>query len=274
MNPVSLILAPILGVGAVVFSMHGQGGGVLYTPIQLLFGIPIHVAAVQSLCFTILTTLSAVLLFHKERHVDWKLSAVLESSSFAGAFGGGYAARLFPPEALAGGLAVLLAASAFAMLFDLHPRASASGGSARLEWVRRQAGQTYRIHLGKGLPLSLLIGITSGLTGVAGGFLKIPMLVRLFGVPIKVAFGSSAFMASLTASGGLLGHVLAKDAVQWQDPLLLGACVLAGAQIGPRIAVHSKPETLRRRFSAYLFAMALLVVGSLWFSLFEVGSRT
>ncbi len=255
-----------------MFSMHGQGGGVLYTPIQLLFGIPIHVAAVQSLWFTILTTLSAVLLFRKEQHVDWKLSVVLESSSFVGAFGGGYVARLFPPTALSIGLAVLLVASGIVMLSDLSPHVNTSGRRSRLEWLRERAGEIYRIHLGKGLPLSFLIGITSGLTGAAGGYLKIPMLVRLFGVPIKVAFGSSAFMVSLTAAGGLLGHVLAKGAVQWQNPLLLGAFVLAGAQIGPRIAVLSKPETLRRRFSAYLFVIAALVLVSLWFSPFTIRS--
>ena len=255
-----------------MFSMHGQGGGVLYTPIQLLFGIPIHVAAVQSLWFTILTTLSAVLLFRKEQQVDWKLSAVLESSSMVGAFGGGYIARLFSPMTLSIGLAVLLVGSGFVMLSELNPRARDAGEPSRLEWVRKRAGEAYRIHLGKGLPLSLLIGVTAGLTGAGGGYLKIPMLVRLFGVPTKVAFGSSAFMVCLTAAGGLLGHVFAKGAVQWQDPLLLGAFVLAGAQIGPRIAARSRPEALRKRFSAYLFAIAALVVASLWFSLPGVGA--
>ena len=255
----------MVGVGAVGFSMHGQGGGVLYTPLQLVFGIPFHVAAVQSLWLTILTALSAVLLFRKEQHVDWKLSVVLESSSFLGAFGSGYFARLFSSTTLSVGLAVLLVASGIVMLADLSPRTASSTRRSRLEWVRFRAGETYRIHLGKGLPLSFLIGIMSGLTGAAGGFLKIPMLVRLFGVPIKVAFGSSAFMVSLTAAGGLLGHV-ATGAVQWHHPLLLGAFVLVGSQIGPRIALRSKPETLRKRFSAYLFAIALIVLGTLWFT--------
>lgn len=250
--------------------MQGQGGGVLYTPLQLLFGVPFHVAAVQSLWFTIITALSAVLLFRKEQHVDWKLSAVLESSSFLGAFGSGYFARLFSPTTLSIGLVVLLIGSGIVMLTDLAPRPTASGPRSSLEWVRLRAGNIYRVHLGKGLPLSFLIGITSGLTGAAGGYLKIPMLVRLFGVPIKVAFGSSAFMVSLTAAGGLLGHV-ATGAVQWHHPLLFGAFVLAGSQIGPRIALRSKSETMRKRFSGYLFALAALVLATVWLSPTAIG---
>ncbi len=115
------------------FSMHGQGGGVLYTPLQLVFGVPFHVAAVQSLWLTILTALSAVLLFRKEQQVDWKLSAVLESSSFVGAFGSGYFARLFSPTTLSIGLAILLIASGIVMLADLSPQTTSSGRRSRLE---------------------------------------------------------------------------------------------------------------------------------------------
>ena len=253
--------------------MHGQGGGVLYTPLQVMFGVPFHVAAMQSLWFTIITALSAVLLFRKEQHVDWKLSVVLESPSFLGAFGSGYFARLFSPTTLSIGLAVLLVASAIVMLADLSPRATTHGQRSKLEWVRRRAGNIYRVHLGKGLPLSFLIGITSGLTGAAGGFLKIPMLVRLFGVPIKVAIGSSAFMVNLTAAGGLIGH-LATGAVGWHHPLLLGTFVLVGSQIGPRIALRTKPEAIRKRFSGYLFAIAAIVLGTVWFSPSAIGPAT
>ena len=236
----------------------------LYTPLQLFFGIPFHVAVVQSLWFTMLTALSAVLLFRKEQQVDWKLSISLESASFAGAFASGYFARLFTPQVLTAGLAALLLCSGIVMLLELAPPLL-SDKISRFEWVRHRAGEVYRVHLGKGLPLSFLIGITSGLTGTAGGYLKIPMLVRLFGVPIKVAFGSSAFMVILTSAGGLLGHISTGE-VAWHHPIVLGAFVLAGSQIGPRLALRSEPETMRKRFSGYLFAIAFALLASLMFA--------
>ncbi len=260
MNQASLALAIILGCGSVVFSMLGQGGGLLYTPIQVLFGVDSHTAVFQSLWFTVLTALPAVLVFRKAHRVDWALALALEGTSFAGAFASGHVAHRFPPRALGFALAALVFAAGGTMLLKLRPRREPARHS-RLEWLRERAGQRYRIHLGKGLPLSGLIGIMSGLTGAAGGFLKIPMLVRLFGVPAKVAFGSSALMVSLTATGGLLGH-LSAGATVWHEPLLLSAFVLAGSQIGPRLALRSEPRAIRRHFAAYLFGLASLVLVS------------
>ena len=148
--------------------MHGQGGGVLYAPIQLLFGVDFHTAVQQSLWFTILTALSAVLLFRKDRQVDWALALVLESSSFAGAFLSGYFAKLFPPRALTALLAALVFAAGIAMLLQLAPRKDPRK-RAPWHWIRQRGGHRYCVNLAQGLPLSFLIGIVSGLTGAAGG---------------------------------------------------------------------------------------------------------
>lgn len=260
MHQRSLILATILGSGAVGFSMLGQGGGILYTPIQVLFGVDFHTAVFQSLWFTILTALPAVVLFRKKKQVDWAAAAVLESSSVAGAFLSGYFAHLFSPKALTFALAALVFAAGTSMLLKLGPRKERAK-LTRLDWVRELGGERYQIRLGQGLPLSLFIGIASGLTGAAGGFLKIPMMVRLFSMPINIAFGSSALMVSLTAAGGLLGH-LATGAAVWHEPLLLSAFVLMGSQIGPRLAMRSRPVAMRKQFATYLFALACLVMAS------------
>ena len=121
MNSTFFVLAGILGLGAVGFSMHGQGGGVLYTPLQVLFGVEFHEAVVRSQWFTIVTSLSAVLVFRKARKVDWRLALVLESAGFAGAFVGGYFSRLFPAFALTVLLAALVVGAGFVMLGEFRP---------------------------------------------------------------------------------------------------------------------------------------------------------
>jgi Sulfite exporter TauE/SafE len=72
-----------------VFSSLGVGGGVLYTPAQLLFGIEFHTAASTSLFLIMVTSLSATLVFRKAATVDWPLAIVLETSTTFGAFLGG-----------------------------------------------------------------------------------------------------------------------------------------------------------------------------------------
>lgn len=254
----------LLGGGALGFSMHGQGGGVLYTPVQLLFGVPYHTAVLQSQWFTLLTAGSALYHFRRARTVDWRLAFALAASSCGGAFLSGYYARRFPSEPLTVLLAVLVGASAVAMALDMQPRPCVEKRSP-WDWLRRCAGQAYRINLAWGLPLSFLVGVSAGLTGAAGGFLMVPMLVRLFGVPIAVAFGSSALMVALNAAGGLLGQ-LSSGAAVWHEPLLLSLCVAAGSQIGPRLSFRSSPRTMKRRFAFYLFVLALLLMTSVGFA--------
>ena len=262
MNSTFFVLAGILGLGAVGFSMHGQGGGVLYTPLQVLLGVEFHEAVARSQWFTIVTSLSAVLVFRKARKVDWRLALVLESAGFAGAFVSGYFARLFSALALTLLLAALGTCAGFGMLRAVRPPvALAKEHSWR--WPRRFGAVEYRVNLAWGLPLAFLIGVTGGLTGAAGGFLKIPMMVRLFGMPIDMAFGTSAFMVSLTAAGGLTGHAAAWS-IDWLEMFALSVFVAIGAQIGPHLSFRRTQREMSRRFAYYLFLIAAAVLITLW----------
>ena len=62
---------------AIVFSMLGQGGGALYTPLQVLAGVGFHEAATTSLFLIVVVSLSSTLVFRRGRKVDFPLVAVL-----------------------------------------------------------------------------------------------------------------------------------------------------------------------------------------------------
>ncbi len=240
--------------------MHGQGGGILYAPIQILFGVPFDTAVQQSLWLTILTALSAVMLFRKNRHVDWGAAIALEGGAVTGAVLSGMYVHLIPKVVLTALLGVLVFAAGAAMLMRLRG-VDLPANLRRWHWKREFGGETYVINLAQGLPLAFVIGIVSSLTGAAGGFLKVPMLVCLFRMPVNVAFGSSAFMVCLTAGGGLVGHAM-NGPIQWHEPLVLSLFVLVGSQIGPRLSLRAEATVARRRFAAYLFAIAGLVLAS------------
>lgn len=262
MNSTFFILAAILGLGAVGFSMHGQGGGVLYTPLQVLFGIEFHEAVVRSQWFTIVTSLSAVLVFRKARKVDWRLALILESAGFAGAYVGGYFARHFSSLALTVFLASLVVCAGFAMLGEFRPPLDLTKRKP-WHWMRQSGAVEYRVNLAFGLPLWLLIGVVGGLTGAAGGFLKIPLMVRLFGMPVDAAFGTSAFMVSLTAAGGLTGHAAAWP-IDWLQMFALSVFVAIGAQIGPHLTFRRTQRQMSRRFACYLFLIAAGLIAAIW----------
>ena len=94
------ILAGCMFVVAVVFSMLGQGGGTLYTPIQVLAGVDFHVAATTSLFLIMVTSLSATIVFRKAKRVDWPLAIVLETVTTLGGLAGGLSSGRFSGTAL------------------------------------------------------------------------------------------------------------------------------------------------------------------------------
>ena len=260
------LLAAIIFLVAVVFSMLGQGGGTLYTPVQVFFGIDFHVAATTSLFLIMVTSFSATLVFRKAHKVDWPLVIVLETVTTLGGLTGGLASGRF-----SGGFLTLLFAGvvAFAALFMIHDftrRSHKVEPRPRLfHWQRHFGGQSYNVNLALALPVSFLAGLVSGLVGVGGGILKVPLMVLLLGIPMDIAVGSSALMVGLTAAGGFAGH-LAAGHWDWRTSLVLAVAVFIGGQIGARKAITIDKQKMKRGFGWFLLLIAVTMVGKIYFS--------
>jgi len=252
-------MAAVMLAVALVFSMLGQGGGVLYTPIQLLFGVEFHQAATTSLFLILATALSASTVFSKARMIDWRMALVLESATTSGAFLGGVWSGRFSGIFLTFLFAAVVFVAGFFMVKQFAPGTRGRGEGGRFCWRRRLGDEEYRINLAVALPVSFAAGVVSGMVGVSGGILKVPMMVLLFGVPMGIAVGSSAFMVTLTAAGGLAGHMVSGH-MEWQSTLALAVFVVAGAQIGSRIGVRLDKKKMKNGFGWFLLGMAVLLV--------------
>ncbi|MBI1353965.1 MAG: TSUP family transporter [Acidobacteria bacterium] len=260
----TLILTLSLGGGAFLFSMYGQGGGGLYAPVQLLFGTDFQLAAARSQLYIVLTAISATLVYRRAGRIDWGLAAALEVTASVGAFAGSRLAGLFPALWLEILLGVTVLLAAVTMLME-PPTWNFDDNDERLWlWRREVSGRSYTANMLIGLPAAALIGVLSGLTGTAGGFLKTPLLIMVFGMPADLACGTTAFMVSVTAAAGFLGRaeVLAGDL---PTSILLGVAVFLGAQIGPRVALRTDPAKLQRWFSLLLGAVgSATLIRALW----------
>jgi uncharacterized membrane protein YfcA len=106
-------------------------------------------------------------------------------------------------------------------------------------------------------PLTFAVGFMGGLLGLGGGWLIIPIIVVLFGVPMKVAVATSSLMVPITGFAGFLGHSVLGH---FEPKLALPLCVIAviGAQIGSRMSLRTESNLLR-----FVFAFVLGLVG-LW----------
>jgi uncharacterized protein len=233
-------------------ALTGIGGGVLLTPILTLhFGIPIRQAIGASLV-AVITTSAASSSVHLQRHTtDIRLGMTLELATVLGAAVMAYLVAYFNRNALEGIFAVFLLYSSIVILSrggrikaDEESPPAANGETSIPPY------ETKRYPLG--MAASLVAGAASGLLGIGGGPIKVPVMYIFMGVPLMVATATSNFMVGVTAAASAIVYYRRGDIlVQYTAPLAVGVFLgsLLGARLAPRI--HT-------RIVVYLLAAIML----------------
>jgi len=246
---------------AFVAALFGQGGGVLYTPLQIWNGVDFHTAAPISLFLIFVISISSTLVFRKAHQIDWGTALAMEVPTTLGAFIGGILSKYVPSQALGLILSVLLFTAGW---FMLHPpketsRRQRDTHPSRWVWQHSKGGETYQLDLRLMIPIMMTVGILTSMVGIGGGALKVPLMVLLFGIPVPVAIGSSAFMVGLTAAAGLLGHI-SVGGLDWRAALILAIPVFIGGQIGSRLSIHLNAQRLEKWFGVFVLLIAMISV--------------
>jgi len=260
----AIIAAVLVFAISVIMTMTGRGGGNFYVPILLICGLPMLQAATTSQFILLVTSLTATLLFAKNRRIDWKLALVIDPPTDGMALVGGYYAHLLPVGVLKGTFSALLVLAGIFMLRPVKERPLPK--SKRLGyWRRKFGGDEYTVNLWLTIPITAAAGVVAGMTGISCGAFKVPLMALVCGVPMQVAVGTSAAMVAATALMGLLGHAAAGDfTMAWAAPLCVAAVV--GGVVGARVSLKRKPGTLRKVFAYTTFAAALFMLVNAWLS--------
>jgi uncharacterized protein len=239
------------GVGA----LTGIGGGLIVVPVlTLLFGAPIHQAIGTSMCCVIATSSGAAASYLEYHLTDIRLGMTLELATTAGAVSGALVAGKLPREVLAFFFALFLSYAGVVMLRrSFKPQTSETGGPGPYV-VRR---------LPVGLLASGVAGAVSGLLGIGGGPIKVPLMYLVMGVPFKVATATSNFMIGVTASASAFIYYARGDV-----RLLMTAPTAIGVFVGAALGTHLMRRTPSRRL-IILFSVIMVYLATvmLWRSL-------
>lgn len=236
------LLLIVLGFFAgLLGALTGIGGGVLLTPILAIhFGIPIREAIGTSLV-AIITTSAASSSVHLQRHTtDIRLGMTLELATSFGAAVTAYLVGYFNRNALEGLFAAFLLYSAVTILWrggKVKPEDDSTRDLAKEFTIPPYEPKRYPL----GLSASLVAGGLSGLLGIGGGPIKVPLMYIFMDVPLMVATATSNFMIGVTAAASAIVYYRRGDIlVEYAAPLAVGVFVgsLLGARIAPRI--HSR----------------------------------
>ncbi|HEY7958217.1 MAG: sulfite exporter TauE/SafE family protein [Polyangia bacterium] len=248
-----------IGVGA-LGGMLGIGGGVFIIPIlTVLLHVPIKLAIGASLVSVIATSSAAGAVYAGHGLTHSKLAMVLEIATTSGAIAGGLIATSMNERWLEGLFAGILIVTAFGM-GRLKPDAESSGPTGRLDtsFLDPVSGARVRYgvrHLGIGMGASVAAGGLSGLLGIGGGVIKVPIMTLVMRIPLKAAVATSNFMIGVTAGTSAIiyfsrGYVTPYLAV----PTALG--VLIGAGIEPRVGRRVRSSAVKRIFEVVLVVFA------------------
>lgn len=239
----TVILAFWVGVS---LGLLGGGGSVLSVPLLVyVAGWAPHEAATGSLLVVGVTSLIGLTAHARAGRVRWRVGLVFGLAGMAGAYAGGRLAALVPGAVLLVAFAALMLVAGVGMLRGRRGAATGAG---------------HRFHLGPAIGLGALVGTATGFVGAGGGFIVVPALVLVAGLPMPVAVGTSLLVISLQSAAGLAGH-LAGTSLPWGLTLAVTASAAAGCLVGGRFVARVHADRLRRGFGVLVLAVAVLVLG-------------
>lgn len=240
---VGLLLSMLIGLS---LGLLGGGGSLITVPVLVyVLGVEPHQAIGMSLAVVGATSAFAATLHYRRGTLRLPAGLLLSVSGILGAYFGARLTYLLPPAVLLLTLAALMLLIA-AMLLRRH--------DPQDEVAAQQQPRTVTMVLA-----GLSIGVLTGLFGVGGGFLIVPALTLLAGLPMKEAIGTSLLVIAINAVAGLLGHIQHGSF----DPLLtvaVTAMAMFGMLLGVTWSALVSPARLRTGFALFIIAVALFLV--------------
>jgi len=221
--------------------------------------IAIRIAFGTSLLVILPTAISGTWRHNKKKAVHWKTALILGPCALVGAVVGATMAAHLPNKILEIGFGGLVLAVALWMGLGLMPKL-------------RRGDEEPRENFGLVAACGFPIGMVSGLTGLGGGALIVPMLVLVLNFPMHIAIGTSVASIIFASLGGTVGYIVNGLGVSGLLPhsigyvnlpiwLCLAATSIPLAQLGAR-AAHALPaKQLRYVFIAFMVYVGLRMVG-------------
>ncbi|MBM4118985.1 sulfite exporter TauE/SafE family protein, partial [bacterium] len=259
---VALLCLPIAALGAMV----GIGGGVFFVPIWLAAGSGFQAATATSLVMIAAMGISASTVYLRRHLVEPALVLAIGPSAWLLSFLSGALSGHLDERLLRIAFGIVLVPVSLLLLREAKPAPPAAGptGGGRWRFRREREGESYTVPVPGAIGAGALAGLLSGLFGIGGGIVVVPILTLGFRIPTRVAVATSTLLLAITSAVGAAGHAVAGH-VPWLAALAGAAAALIGGQIGARLTARIKPRRLRQ-----LLALVLLVV-AVWVEIQAVG---
>ena len=281
---VNALFIVLLGFGVGVLSgMFGIGGGFLTTPLLIFYGIPPAVAVASATTQITGASVSGAMVHMRRGGVDLKMAGVMIFGGFFGSVAGAFVFRMllasgqvdvvisFLYVLILGWIGAIMLKDALTALglipgkpAEAHtPRHNRWIASLPLRWRFYSSG----LYLSPVAPLAIgfVAGVLTVLLGIGGGFILVPAMIYLLGMPARVVIGTSLAMVLSVSAATTMIHAVTTRSV---DIVLAGLLLVGGvigAQYGAILTLRIKPDLLRLALALIILLVGLrMLLGLAW----------
>jgi len=278
----ALLIIALGGLVGVLSGMFGVGGGFLTTPLLIFYGIPPSVAVASATTQITGASVTGVMAHMRRGGVDLRMGAVMVVGGMIGSL---FGAAIFRALLASGQIDVVIN-SLYVVLLGYIGALMLKDALTALGYVGSKAPETRPRHNRwvAGLPLRwrfyasglyisplapLALGFGAGmltmLLGIGGGFILVPAMIYILGMPARVVIGTSLAIILCISAGATMVHSLTTRSV---DIVLAGLLLLGGvvgAQYGAVLATKLKPDYLRLALAIVILLVGLrMLLGLAW----------
>ncbi len=239
----TVALAALIGIS---LGLLGGGGSILAVPLLVyVAGLPAKEAIATSLLVVGTTSAIAVLPHARAGRVRWRTGLIFGLAGMTGAYAGGRLAAHIPAGILLTAFALMMLATAAAMI--------------RGRRDTRNKPVPHELPILRVIVDGIVVGLVTGLVGAGGGFLVVPALALLGGLPMPVAVGTSLVVIAMKSFAGFAGY-LSTVHINWALAAAVTAAAVAGSLTGGRLAGRIREDALRKAFGWFVVAMGIFVL--------------
>ncbi|MDV7340416.1 sulfite exporter TauE/SafE family protein [Terasakiella sp. A23] len=276
---ISVNIFLLLGMGGAVgflSGMFGVGGGFLMTPLLIFIGVPPSVAVATEANQIVASSVSGVIAHTRRKNVDFKMGIMLLIGGVIGSTSGVWLFSALKASgqidlviklsyvvflSIIGGLmffesarAIIRKRKGYVGTGGVHKRKDHSGWQHKLPFKMRF--RRSKLYISALLPIGVgvVVGILAAIMGVGGGFIMVPAMIYLLGMPTSVVVGTSLFQIIFVTANVTILQAATNQTVDIVLALLLLIGGVIGAQFGARAGMKLQGEQLR-------VLLALMVLG-------------
>ena len=233
-------------IGAVL-GFIGAGGAMLSVPILLyVFDFTPQAATTAAIAVVLAAAISGLLPKIKSKEVLFKEAGVIWALGLVTNLGFSVIAHRISDSVITTGFSLVLFTAGTMML------------------IKPIAGTEKKIPIFWLVAMSLVIGSMTGLFGIGGGFLAVPILVLFFKVPQGKAAGTSLAIIAINSVTAFFGHYQSWSSVAWTVPLAMSVSAVIIARLASIKSGQMNQAILRKSFAGLLYSIAVFTLVQTW----------